>query len=46
MRKRGLASPDDGDVLALIFARPVAKDDFYEERRHEEGLRHLKRRVV
>jgi hypothetical protein len=24
MRKRGLASPDDGDALALTFAYPVA----------------------
>ena len=24
MAKRGLASPDDGDALALTFARPVA----------------------
>ena len=46
MRKRGLASPDDGDALALTFARPVAKHHFYEERRYEEGLQHLKRRLV
>jgi hypothetical protein len=25
MRRRGLASPDDGDALALTFAYPVAK---------------------
>ncbi|GEP61724.1 hypothetical protein [Reyranella soli] len=25
MRKRGLASPDDGDALALTFAYPVAE---------------------
>jgi len=24
MAKRGFASPDDGDALALTFARPVA----------------------
>jgi len=24
MQKRGLASPDDGDALALTFAQPVA----------------------
>jgi hypothetical protein len=28
MRKRGLASPDDGDALALTFAYPVAKRDW------------------
>jgi len=27
MRRRGLASPDDGDALALTFAYPVAKRD-------------------
>lgn len=34
MRKRGLASPDDGDALALTFAQPVApveKEDPEEE---------------
>ena len=25
MKKRGLASPDDGDALALTFARQVVK---------------------
>jgi hypothetical protein len=38
MRRRGLASPDDGDALALTFAYPVAKKDWAEERRFEEGL--------
>ena len=46
MRRRGLASPDDGDALALTFARPVAKFDYAEERRIEEGIRRLKRRIV
>ena len=27
MKKRGLASPDDGDALVLTFARPVARLD-------------------
>jgi hypothetical protein len=27
MRARGLASPDDGDALALTFAAPVARLD-------------------
>ena len=42
MRRRGLASPDDGDALALTFAHPVAKKDWAEERRFEEGLQRLK----
>jgi hypothetical protein len=46
MRRRGLASPDDGDALALTFAYPVAKKDWAEERRFEEGLQRLKRWVV
>ena len=45
MRKRGLASPDDGDALALTFAYPVAKRDWAEERRFDEGLARLKRWV-
>jgi hypothetical protein len=45
MRKRGLASPDDGDALALTFAYPVAKRDWAEERRFEEGLEKLRRWV-
>jgi hypothetical protein len=31
MRRRGLASPDDGDALAPTFAYPVAKRDWAEE---------------
>ncbi|MGZ3339900.1 MAG: hypothetical protein ACXU9B_08990, partial [Reyranella sp.] len=46
MRKRGLASPDDGDALALTFAYPVAIRDWAEERRFEEGLERLRRWVV
>src|SRR5882724_2665616 len=46
MRRRGLASPDDGDALALTFAYPVAKRDWAEERRFEEGLQRLKRWIV
>jgi hypothetical protein len=42
-RRRGLASPDGGDALALTFAYPVAKRDRAEERRFEEGLARLKR---
>jgi len=44
MRRRGLASPDDGD--ALTFAYPVARRDWAEERRFEEGLQKLKRWIV
>jgi hypothetical protein len=32
MKRRGLASPDDGDALALTFAYPVAKKDWAEVR--------------
>ena len=46
MRGRGLASPDDGDALALTFAYPVAKRDWAEERRFDEGLQKLKRWIV
>lgn len=35
MKKRGLASPDDGDALALTFAHPVAPAD----QRHKYGSR-------
>ena len=31
MKKRGLASPDDGDALALTFAYPVAPSDHTEQ---------------
>jgi hypothetical protein len=27
MKARGLASPDDGDALALTFAHPIGKAD-------------------
>jgi len=37
MKKRGLASPDDGDGLALTFALPVAPKATLAQ---EEGLRH------
>ena len=33
MRKRGLASPDDGDALALTFAEPVSRMDAATARR-------------
>lgn len=33
MRKRGLASPDNGDALALTFAFPVARKDLRVSRR-------------
>ncbi len=46
MRRRGLASPDDGDALALTFAYPVSKTDWAEERGIEEKLKRLKRYVV
>ncbi len=45
MRRRGLASPDDGDALALTFAYPVTKRDWAEERRFQEGLDRLRRWV-
>lgn len=35
MKKRGLASPDDGDALALTFAGPVARRDSRAARRAE-----------
>jgi hypothetical protein len=43
MHRRGQASPDDGDALALTFACPVAKRDWAEERRFDEALTKLKR---
>jgi hypothetical protein len=46
MKRRGLASPDDGDALGLTFAFPVAKRDWAQERRYEEGVQRLKRWVV
>ena len=36
MQKRGQASPDDGDALALTFARPVAPAEVEEEDEEEE----------
>jgi hypothetical protein len=32
MKKRGLASPDDGDALALTFAAPVQRTDMWTSR--------------
>jgi hypothetical protein len=46
MRRRGLASPEDADALALTFAHPVFMPDPGEERRYEEGLRRLRRSIV
>jgi hypothetical protein len=46
MRRRGLASPDDADALALTFAYPVSVRDPAEERRIEERLDALRRRVL
>ena len=43
MHRRGQASPDDGDALALTFACPVTKCDWAEERRFDEALTRLKR---
>jgi len=45
MRRRGLASPDDGDALALTFAYPVAKRDWAEEWRLREGVERLRRMI-
>jgi hypothetical protein len=36
MQKRGQASPDDGDALALTFAQPVAPAEVEEEDEEEE----------
>ena len=46
MRRRGLASPDDGDVLALTFVYPVAQRSDDDDRRTEELIKSLKRRFV
>jgi len=46
MRRRGLASPDDGDALALTFAQPVAKIDYREERLLAEAIQRWKRAIV
>jgi hypothetical protein len=37
MPKRGQASPDDGDALALTFAQPVAPAQVEEEDEEEFG---------
>jgi hypothetical protein len=39
MRRRGLASPDDGDALALTFAYPVAKKDWRRGGASRKGCR-------
>jgi hypothetical protein len=36
MQKRGQASPDDGDALALTFAQPVAPAEVEEEDEEEQ----------
>ena len=46
MKRRGLASPDDGDALALTFAYPVAARDGAEERRLDEAIGKLRQWVV
>jgi hypothetical protein len=41
MQKRGLASPDDGDALALTFAQPVAPltpEDSEDEDEFSDGI--------
>jgi hypothetical protein len=35
MKKRGQASPDDGDTLALTFAQPVERAEVEEEDEEE-----------
>jgi hypothetical protein len=47
MATRSVSGPKaEGDALALTFAYPVAKRDWAEERRFEEGLQRLKRWIV
>src|SRR5262245_33940758 len=46
MKRRGLASPDDGDALALTFAYPVAPRDGAEQRRFDEAIGKLRQWVV
>jgi hypothetical protein len=46
MRRRGLASPDDGDALALTFAYPAIRRNVEEERRIDQKLQVLRRRIV
>jgi hypothetical protein len=43
MRKRGLASPDDGEALALSFAYPVERRNWEDEQRIQEKLALRKR---
>ena len=43
VRKRGLASPDDGDALALTFAYPVQRRDTAGDWRLDEKLERLRR---
>ena len=42
MQKRGQASPDDGDALALTFAQPVAPAEV-EEKDEEDEFGHVGR---
>ena len=46
MRRRGLASPDDGDALALTFAYPGERRNYHQESRIQQQLAVLKRRIV
>jgi hypothetical protein len=46
MKKRGLASPDDGDAFALTFAMPVARKSVEDDRRYEDKIKALRRRVL
>jgi len=46
MRKRGLASPDDGDALALTFAYPVERRNWQAESDFQDRLSVLRRRIV
>ena len=38
MQRRGQASPDDGDALALTFAQPVVQAEVEEEEEEEENF--------
>jgi hypothetical protein len=46
MKKRGLASPDDGDAFVLTFAYPVARKNVDDNRRIAARLDALRKRVV
>jgi hypothetical protein len=46
MKKRGLASPDDGDAFVLTFAYPVARRNVDDNRRIAARLDALRKRVV